>query len=170
MHDRRVKGGKRSARAGVIAAGLLILLGGLSAKKFLRTPAESAAADGILPAPSAEGPAGTQGQFRVEVDWNATLSRDPFWSTAVFPPKAPVIPDPEVPQGDKAEELAQAVRKTIKLNGTFLGSHPIAIMNGKMFRTGDQVEGLLLRHIGSREVVLEKDGVKVVLKEWEAPR
>ena len=171
MHDRRMKGGgNRPSRAGVVAAALLVVLGAVSARRLLRAPSESAAADAPPPAATVQGPAGQEGQFHVTVDWNPTLTRDPFSSVAVFPPKPVAPPEPLVPQGDKAEELTQAVRRKIKLNGTFVGSHPLAIMNGKMYRTGDHVDGFLLKQIGVREVVLEKDGVQIVLAEREAGR
>src|SRR5687767_14023941 len=110
MHDRRVKGGgKRPARGGVVVAGLLIVLGGLSARQLLRTPAESAAADALPPAAAGTAPDGQPGQLKVEIDWNTSLVRDPFSSAAVFPPKAAVAPEPEAPQGDKAQELAEVV-------------------------------------------------------------
>jgi hypothetical protein len=172
MHNRRIKGGVNSpARAGVVAGGLIVL-GALGARHFLRTPAESAAAPAPSPAAQLEGPAAQQGQpLRVEVDWNLTLTRDPFSSAIVFPPKPMVAPPPEPAQGEKAEELTRAARRSIKLTGTFLGSHPLAIINGKMYHTGDNVEGgFLLSQIGAREVVLEKDGVSITLAEWEAGR
>ena len=171
MHNRRVKGGRKGpAGVGVIAAGLLILLGGLTARRLLRAPLESAAADALPAALPAEAPAAQPGLQKVEVDWNPTLARDPFISQVVFPPKPPVAPAPPVPVGDKAKELAQEVRRTFKLNGTFLGSHPVAIMNGNMYHTGDRVGGFLVRQINAREVVLEKDGVEIVLAEREAAR
>jgi hypothetical protein len=171
MHNRRVKGGGSSpARAGVVAAGLLIVLGALSARHLFRAPSESAAA-GAPPAPSpVDAPAGQQARPKVEVDWSTTLTGDPFSSQLVFPPKPAVAPEPAPPQSDKAEELTQVVRRTIKLTGTFLGSHPLAIMNGKMYHTGDRIDGFLVRQIGAREVVLEKDGVQIVLAEKEAAR
>src|SRR5687768_396460 len=96
MHNRRMKGGGGSpARAGVVAAGLLIVLGGLTARQLLRTPAESAAADAPPPpAPAVEAPAGQQVQPKFEVDWNTTLTGNPFSSPLVFPPKPPVAPAP----------------------------------------------------------------------------
>ena len=168
MHTRRVKGGGSSpARAGVVAAGLLIVLVGLGARQFLQTPSELAAANAPPPAAPVEAPAAQHSQPTIQVDWNTALAGDPFSSPVVFPPKPPVAPEPEPPKSDKAEELNQLVRRTIKLNGTFLGSHPMAIMNGKMYHTGDNVEGFLLRQIGSRDVELEKDGVQIKLKERE---
>jgi hypothetical protein len=183
MHNRRVKGGTNGrTRAGVVAAGLLIVLGGLCARHLLRTPAKSAAApDAAAPkaTPGAPPPAGQlgspgaqQGQppLRVEVDWNLTLTRDPFSSAVVFPPKPVVAPPPEPAQAEKVEELTRLVRRNIKLTGTFLGSHPVAILNAKMYHTGDRVEGFLVTEIGAREVTLEKDGVSIKLPEWEAGR
>jgi hypothetical protein len=173
MHNRRVKGGVNSrTRAGVVAAGQLIVQGALGARHLLRTPAESAAAPDVPPpAAQLEGPAAQQGPpFKVNVDWNLTLARDPFSSAVVFPPKAAVAPPPEPAQGEKAEELTRLVRRNFKLTGTFLGSHPVAILNTKMYHVGDRVDGFLLTEIGAREVKLEKDGVSITLLEWEAGR
>jgi hypothetical protein len=171
MHNRRVKGGVKSpARAGVVAAALLIVLGALGARHLLRTPAGLAAApDAPSPAPQSDGPAAQQGPpLRVEVDWNLTLTRDPFASAVVFPPKPIAAPPPEPAQGEKAEEITRLARRTMKLSGTFLGSHPIAILNDKMYHAGDRVDGFLVTNIGAREVTLEKDGVSILLPEWEA--
>jgi hypothetical protein len=170
-----MKGGvNRPARAGVVAAGLLIVLGGLTARHLLRTPAESAAApDAPAPAAAPEGPVAQQSQpLKVEVDWSLTLARDPFSSAVVFPPKPIAAPPPEPAQGEKAEELMRLARRSIKLTGTFLGSHPLAIINGRMYHAGDRVDGsgFLVTGIGAREVVLEQDGVSITLPEWEAGR
>jgi hypothetical protein len=168
MHNRRVKGGKSPARAGVIAVALLMVLGAVSARRLLTVPLETAAADAPPPAATVDVPAAQPGQPRIVVDWSTNLASDPFSSALVFPPKVAAPPAPPPPQGANAEELAQVVRRNIKLTGTFLGSHPLAIMNGVMYRTGDRIDGFILLQIGPREVVLEKDGVQVVLTEREA--
>jgi hypothetical protein len=161
-----MKGGRKSkARTTVIGGGLVVVLCAFGARQLLRAPADSAGAEAGPAAGPADASAPQQGQPpKYEVDWNLALARDPFTSDLVFPPKQPVVvPTPETPHTDKVEELAQLVRKTIKLNGTFLGSHPLAIINGKTFRTGDRVEGFVLLHIEGQKVVLEKDGVKLAV-------
>ena len=164
MQHRGVKAGKPSARVAVVAAALLMVLCAIGIKQFLKSPADSAAAEAVQPPAPADGADAQQGPLpRYEVDWDLALARDPFSSSLVFQGKAPVTLNPDGHRPEKAEEITQAARRTLKLNGIFLGSRPLAIINGKTFRKGDRVEGYVVQEIGAKEVVVEKDGVQVGL-------
>jgi hypothetical protein len=103
------------------------------------------------------------------MDWPMELARDPFTSPLVFPPPtAPVITPPEVEdeakiRAAKTEELVRAIRANVKLNGTFLGAQPQAIINGKPCRVGDMVHGFEIKRIGARDVIVEKDGIQLLV-------
>lgn len=166
----KAKSGKRPA---VILAGLLIVLAALCVRFVM--PAPSKASGSV----SARGKADTtsrttsqapaQPAAKLVVNWERQLKRDPFVSALVFPPPTrPVPPEPVVEdeaalRATRTEALIKEVRANIKLNGTFLGAQPQAIINGKPCGVGDSIQGFVVRRIGARDVIIEKDGIQLLL-------
>jgi hypothetical protein len=158
----------------MVALGLVLVA--ICARMFLRSPRGVSAAPGGSPtsAPAETGARRTNDrQGKVRVDWQGSPTRDPFKSTTVFPPAVPVpAPQPatrpvgpteEQRRAARIEELVKSVKSTIKLDATVQGAHPLAIINGKTYRAGDEVNGFALKRIGARDVVLEKDGFQLLV-------
>ncbi len=64
------------------------------------------------------------------------------------------------------EALRQAVlsaAREMTVNSVIEGEEPIVIINGKVLRQGDTVEGFTVQKIEPRSVVLEQEGVRVRL-------
>jgi hypothetical protein len=167
----KLRSGKRPM---AIVAGLVILLGAVCVRFLMPSPSKAAASAAARRGknegpPQPPGPALAQPLSRLQMDWPMDLARDPFTSAVVFPP--PVKPTPTQPEVEdeakiraaKTEELIRAIRANVKLNGTFLGAQPQAIINGKPCRVGDTVHGFVIKHIGGRDVIVEKDGIQLLV-------
>ena len=159
-------------RPAVIIGGLVIVLGAVCVRFVMPSPTAASAAGprrGKPDARQASGPAQARPASAVEMNWSMQLKRDPFTSAVVFPPptKTPVA-EPEAPdeakiRAAKTEELVRTVRANVKLNGTFLGAQPQAFINGKPCRVGDVVAGFVVKQIGARDVIVEKDGIQLLV-------
>ena len=107
-------------------------------------------------------------QAAVEIVWPPILPRDPFaFDAAPYkrkPTKEPVATGDEAPQPDPEPTIdSQEVRDLLALEGTILGEHPRALINGKLYKPGQTVEGFQIKRIGDRRVIVHKNGVDVKL-------
>lgn len=60
--------------------------------------------------------------------------------------------------------LVQSQAKALKLQSTLLGGTSRAMINGNLLEVGQTIQGFLLKEVRSRAVVIEKDGVEVMLE------
>jgi hypothetical protein len=171
MDKRGMNKAKSKKRPVAIMAGLLVVLGAVCVRLALPSPQKASAAG------PRRGKTETQRHASkpprpassVEVSWALELARDPFVSTLVFPPPTkPVTSDPVVEdeakiRAMKTEELVREIRGHVKLNGTFLGAQPQAFINGKPCKVGDVVHGFVIKRIGARDVIVEKDGIQLLV-------
>jgi len=114
----------------------------------------------------------------VVVDTTPTLVRDFFQplsiATAqpektsqvpVLPPKsndkASETPKVEVP--DPLKEAEQDASK-LRLESLMAGQSPLAVINGSVLRTGDEIEGFTIESIGRQSVTLRRGEIRVELK------
>jgi hypothetical protein len=172
MDKRGVNKPGSKKRPAVIIAGLVIVLAAVCVRFVLPSPSKASAAGprrGKAEPRQAGGPAQARPASAIEMNWPLELKRDPFVSALVFPPptRAAVV-EPEAPDEAKiraarTEELVREIRANVKLNGTFLGAQPQAFINGKPCRAGDVVHGFVIKRIGARDVILEKDGIQLMV-------
>ena len=155
----------------------VVMLGGLSVVaaavgiRLLSSGPESApaatvtpsSATPVLPTPS------QPGKGAMPIVWPTDMPRDPFHSDRVFPPAAPP-PDPKqqevptvvVPTGLPVD-YAAIVREKFNLKGTILGERPIAMMNGRVYRIGEVLEGFTIVEIEKNQITVEREGTRFVV-------
>ncbi|MBL4702176.1 MAG: hypothetical protein JKX85_13060 [Phycisphaeraceae bacterium] len=68
------------------------------------------------------------------------------------------------PQGDKIENELKGMVGRIRLESTVLGSRPCAVINGQIVVVGQSIEGLILKEVQNRQVLLEYRGRMVRLR------
>ena len=152
----------------------LVLLGGVSVVglavvvRMMSSGPESAPAATI--APPADAPLMTSmapAKPAVAVTWPADVARDPFHSDLVFPPAAPTpqpkVEVPVVTPVPVAVDLSALVREKLHLKGTILGERPVAMMNGRVYRVGEVVEGFKIVEIEKNRIAVERDGTRLVV-------
>lgn len=104
-----------------------------------------------------------------EATWPVELERDLFAWDRVFPPPAdaPAEEAPtvvaEAPAIDPAE-LQREAQRVVRVQAIVLGDDPIAMINGEVWRPGQVVEGFRIVRLRDRRIVLEKEGVEVILE------
>jgi hypothetical protein len=105
------------------------------------------------------------------IAWPKTAARDPFRSMKIYPPPvvrvevpatAPVAP-PKPPPPPPVNVAALA-RETLHLKGTVQGERSLAMVNDRLYRAGQTVNGFRIVEIGKRTVTVEKAGVRVVIE------
>ena len=152
----------------------VVMLGGLSVVaaavgiRLLSSGPESApaatvtpsSATSVLPTPSQS----TKGAMTVV--WPTDMARDPFHSDRVFPPAAPT-PEPKqqedpvaVAPSGLSVDYAAIVREKFNLKGTILGERPIAMMNGRVYRIGEVLEGFTIVEIQKNQITVEREGTR----------
>jgi hypothetical protein len=106
----------------------------------------------------------------VSVTWPTDVARDPFQSDLVFPPAAPppvveTKPDPStLPPVPPPVDLTAVAREKLQLKATVLGERPIAMMNGRVYRTNEMVEGFTIVEIRKTDITVERDGKRIVIE------
>lgn len=163
-----------AVRKQAIALGSLLLIAGAiwgraiffgSPKIASGGPGERSEAADQAPSDGDQGAVGKT----VRLDWPEALQRNPFemdtsayrrrvTDDAVVPP--PVEPVEHGPEQPAIEELIAG----LVLQGTSVSDDPIAVINHQWYRVGDSVNGLIIKRIGERFVVLEKDGAEARLE------
>jgi hypothetical protein len=178
----------RDKRKTVALAVTFVVFCGFAGRSLLWSPSPSAGAEatgasvgGLSPAQHtpafAEG--GSHAATDVRGDVSAprrqrSISRDLFAvDIDQFPPKersAPVSVLPaDVPASppdgqESADRVVQAQARALILQSTVVSEDPIAIVNGRVLRVGDLINGFQVVLISSRGCTLEKRGVKVLLE------
>ena len=169
-------GGTMNVEANKPSRTKLVMLGGLSVVaaavgiRLLSSGPESAPAATITP-PSATPIVPTPAQpvqGATAVEWPTDMARDPFHSERVFPPAAPPPePKPDVPVVVTPSALpvdyAAIVREKFNLKGTILGERPIAMMNGRVYRIGEVLEGFTIVEIEKNQITVEREGTRFVV-------
>jgi hypothetical protein len=79
-------------------------------------------------------------------------------------PEAVADQDEEAQQHEAEVQVIRAQAKALMLQSTMLGAVPTAMINDRVLRVGDWVNGFEVVQIGSGECVLEKNGVRVRLE------
>jgi hypothetical protein len=161
----------------VLMGGLALIAAAVGVRALWSGPQSAPAAlvpEVTLPPAPTQGSAGTGAASTVApavIAWPKMVARDPFQSSLVYPPApkvdpkvdpTPVVVMPPTPAPDDVAALAKA---TIHLKGTVLGDKPIAMMNGRVYRIGEYVEGFRVVQIEKRRVVVERDGAQVAIEE-----
>jgi len=162
-----------TAALGLLLWGRLLLQGAPRTATADDQKAKQAAAALIAPAPavpSDDEPA----QPQREVQLADRVQRDLFAIRSNLFPRFSEGPDSTWPGAksgsfptDESERRRLAVlneARELRLEGTLLGSIPRARINGRLIRIGESVQGFELVEIRSRELVLRKDGLVVVLE------
>ena len=154
----------------------LVMLGGLSVVaaavgiRLLSSGPEAAPAATVMPSSvSPVVPTPSQPlKGAMTVVWPTDMARDPFHSDLVFPPAAPA-PEPKsdvpvvVPPSGPGVDYASIVREKINLKGTILGERPIAMMNGRVYRLGEVLEGFTIVEIEKNQITVEREGTRFVV-------
>lgn len=114
----------------------------------------------------------------VYLDTSSQLTRD-FFSPLTLPPAGPdqdnhvtrshPNTDDELSEVAGAEfrerqEAFKADAERLKLESVILGEVPVAVINGKVLRVGDDIDGFVLEKVSARYVVLRRDEFRVDLK------
>lgn len=108
----------------------------------------------------------------VEVVLVTSLSRDPFaFDKDRYPLAAGAARDqePEKSPDETSDERnrIEAIREmaaTLRFQAGMLGPTPRALINDRVYRLGDKINGFAVSKIESRRVVLEKDGIEIHLR------
>jgi hypothetical protein len=106
------------------------------------------------------------------------LNRDLFAINAGYYPTKPspnlpviipVSPNSSTRPVDDHERMAQqqalAAKAGLVLEFTLMGSKPRAKISGQMLAVGEKINGLTIRHVFDRKVVLEMNGIEVALEQ-----
>ena len=179
QHSTITTGGLRLTRQQLILGVLCLGLLGVVIPQFLggRGPSKAKAApiagqvEAHRTGPSSRAP-GAEVRQVIEVAYGRNAQRDLFtFDMSAFER------DPSADSGPSATSrgtgsgsdfspharLQQAI-EGLELQGTILGEHPRALINGQLFGLGDQVRGLTVSEIQHRQISLERNGVTVRLE------
>lgn len=107
-------------------------------------------------------------QSAVSVSWPAEVARDPFHSALVLPPPAPLPPAPVIaapvaPPAPPPVDFAAMAREKIRLKAIVQGERPLAMMNGRLCRVGDNVEGFKIVEIGTNRITVERETTRLIV-------
>ena len=90
------------------------------------------------------------------VEYTGASGRDPFDSAAPLAPTA----------GGAVSKSSAA--NMLKLDGIIWGKKPLAVINGKAIKVGDEVSGFMLLEITKDGVKLKKNGEEKILSQKRA--
>ncbi len=98
----------------------------------------------------------------------ATQRADPFAVDADVFPRTRSDPDEEPgpeapPTGGRADEI-RAAAASLHLQSTLSGASPLACISGRVVQPGDRIDGFVVESIAPGNVVLRRDGVRVMLQ------
>jgi hypothetical protein len=157
---------------GLIALGML-LWGRLL---LMHVPREALAQPAAANAAPDHGQAAEPARKVVNVDLPVELTRDVFaldardYARVPQPPGAEISsPAPGKSVDESADETARIkavndAAATLQLRTTVLGNTPRATIGNLTVREGQTIKGFLIKKILPRQVVVEKDGVEVLLE------
>ncbi len=75
----------------------------------------------------------------------------------------PVELTPEQREQLRRKKITEAAGRLV-VESTMVGASPTAMINGRIYRVGDRVDGFEIQAIGPRSCTVEKDDVRVVLQ------
>ncbi|MHB1156695.1 MAG: hypothetical protein ACYC26_07635 [Phycisphaerales bacterium] len=159
----------------------LLLWGRLLLKDVPRTavaqPGAAVAATGSAPAAAAKSSADKNARIEIVLPQFPMSHRDLFaFDPGYFPSiETPVGNTSVVDKSDakstddsfrrqQLELAVQAQAKSLALQSTLLGDVSRAMISGNLLEVGQSIQGFTLKEVRSRAVVLEKDGVQVILE------
>jgi len=160
----------------------LLLWGRLLLKDVPRTAvaqpgAAAAMTPGSGPAPAAKSSADKNARTEIVLPQFPMSHRDLFaFDPSYFPSIETPAGNPSVVDKSPSKstddsfrrqqlELAvQAQAQSLALQSTLLGDVSRAMISGNLLEVGQSIQGFTLREVRSRAVVLEKDGVEVILE------
>lgn len=127
---------------------------------FGRVNLKETSAAGRAPRTTASSPAPAHAPLRaVQVHWPLRIDRNPFTSAERADPAPPPRSDAEL---DREQLRAQASR-ALRISSIVHGPTPWAVVNGRIVRRGDLVEGYLIVRFNERGIVVQRDGVDIEL-------
>jgi hypothetical protein len=166
MGEGRVKNTQHMTR------GKLVLIGGLSmilvavCVRLVRPNPDAGFAASPPPTPAGAADAPSPAPLALNViAWPRRAARDPFRSTKVYPPQAARVGVPATaPATPPPVNVAALAREAIHLKGTVQGDRAVAMVNGRVYRAGQTIEGFRIVEITKRTITVEKGGVRVVVE------
>lgn len=103
----------------------------------------------------------------VYVDLPRTLERDLFALNddgyEVLPDKLPKVAKLDEQPDDVPSEPGYPITN-LELQAVIRGHRPVAMINNKMYRPGQDIEGYTLVEVGDREAILKRGGTRYTLK------
>lgn len=103
----------------------------------------------------------------VHVSLTEELAGDPFAVNLIPTPLTPTVKiEPAFPVTPKLQPVSTDIpsrQTTLVLQSTMLGQRPRAVINGQVVAPGQTIHGHRLIEVRPREVVLERNGVQIVL-------
>jgi hypothetical protein len=162
---------RRRSTKNALCTGLALVLLAVLFRAFgnapSAAPASPAARNGSVPAAAGDPTRSAARAIAIEIP--DVLRRDLFDASAAFPPAVPVstASGPATRPRSVADERAAIeaeARGTIVLEATMLGTVPTALINGRRCRVGEVVKGFTLKRIAADHVVIERDGVQLLVR------
>lgn len=158
-----------------LLAVMLLLWGRLILKEVPRTasasPAKTTASAKKAAKAEAKSPVASLRRPAIYVDLPAGPARDLFaMDRSLYPQASSDESQPEPKSDDESADdtkVLEALAKSLRgltLQTTVLGASPRAVINGKVVKPGEQVNGMMLSQVHPRFVVLEKDGKRLKLE------
>lgn len=83
---------------------------------------------------------------------------------AVAPKSQSDTPEDALDEQRRQVESIEAQAGRLRLSSVIVGASPAAVLNGRVVREGDQIEGFVLERVLKRSVILVKDQVRVEVK------
>lgn len=78
---------------------------------------------------------------------------------------APIATPPPAPPAHAAHAATPSPAPALVLQAiTIQDGHPVALINDRVLREGDEIDGVRIRRIGETEVEIERDGQREVLR------
>lgn len=155
---------------GVVLGGLAMILVAVCVRLVRPSPDAGLAAAPTPPATLGTGAPDANSAAPVTpnvIAWPRSAARDPFRSTKVYPPQAPRVVTPAtapVVAPPPPVDVAAMARQAIHLKGTVQGERAVAMVNGRLWRVGQTIDGFRIVEITKRTIAVEKSGVRVVIE------
>ena len=153
---------------------MLLLWGRLILKQVPRVavadPAPSSSATTVLPSSTQALKRTLSGEKPVVTVTLPNVSQRDLFELDLTAYPTEQVDEPQEPEAkkkievDKVEKELKAMVGRIQLESTVLGSKPCAIINGQIVVVGQSIDGLILKEVQSRQVILEYFGRLVRLR------
>lgn len=160
-----------------LAAVMLLLWGRLLLKQVPRTavadPAASTAAAQTANGSSSQSAAEFVMGPSVYVNLPSVVKRDLFQFDRSRFSKLEPDPGTSVPEKSPADSSEEQKRKliedirqwvdTLVYQGGIMGEKPQAMINNKIYKQGEKINGFTITKVMPRQVVMERDGIEIIL-------